>query len=283
MMTVQPALYPCNSYAEHALITPLIRFHGRIVRTFDELPQNGKLIELIKRVMIAITCPVVYLVLGITAFVGVVHAKCCKVTTTNNEIEIQGTATPINTRNLSGLKGLYQALGGRTAFNAIPTIRNFDGQLNIEEYTSPIMKGFHGEDKVFLIFCYLKRIPHLENQFEVQAEYIDWNPISEKWSGFCQGDPQLNFDAANGIAKGTLLEKMLFDRIKRLKNRQPMGILRHYPQIGNEKPEDKDIFRPHDAYLQGDDLEDFLDEDCLYYEVSPTENASDITLGIVPC
>lgn len=281
-MTVQPALHPCNSYTEHALITPLIRFHGRIVRTFDELPQNGKIIEVIKRVIIVIASPFAYLVLGITAFIGAIQVKCCKVTTENNEIDIPQTANPIRPQDLSGLNGLYQALGGRTAFNAIPTIRNFDGQLNIEEYTTPIMKGFHGEDKVFLIFCYLKRIPHLENQFEVQAEYIDWNPVLEKWSGFCQGEPQLNFNASNGIAKGSLLEKMLFDRIKRLKNRRPMGLLQHYPQIGNEKPEDKDIYRPHDAYLEGDDLEEFLDEDCLYYEASPPENASDITLGIVP-
>ena len=59
-----------------------------------------------------------------------------------------------------------------------------------------------------------------------------------------------------------------------------MGLLHHYPRIGNDKPEDKNVYRPTNAYLTGEDLEAFMDEDCLFYELRPQEGGTDIRLGI---
>lgn len=269
---------------EHKLISPLINYHGRILKTFQELPKEGRLQEIIKRICYVIAAPFCYLILSLTALLGWIHDKTFSTNLSQSEDDefevIADERIFFQPAHRSGLEGLYHAVGGRRVYEAIPVIETFDGQLNIDEYTTPILKGSHGDGKIFVIFCYLKSVPHGDDQLDVQAEYIGWNPNLETWSGFCHGDPQLNFGAH--IVKGTLLEQMLFDRIKRLRSQQPLGLLQHYPNIGNEKPEDKNLYRPDDSYLTGGDLEAFMDEDCLLYEVRPPENGSHVTLGIAP-
>lgn len=55
--------------SEHPSLKPLAKFHGRIVKTFSELPENGKVLEIAKRVLLVALSPFAYPAL---AFVGIV-------------------------------------------------------------------------------------------------------------------------------------------------------------------------------------------------------------------
>jgi hypothetical protein len=62
-------------YFEHPSVTPLLNFHGHIVKTFSALPQKGKAIEVAKRISLAIASPFTYLILAFIALIGYPYAR----------------------------------------------------------------------------------------------------------------------------------------------------------------------------------------------------------------
>lgn len=61
---------PSPLYSNNSLIKPLIKFHGKVISTFESLPTEGKALEIAKRVIIIAVSPFVYLGLGLLALVG---------------------------------------------------------------------------------------------------------------------------------------------------------------------------------------------------------------------
>ena len=63
----------CNltKYHYNPLITPLVKFHGKIVQTFDSLPKKAQVAEIAKRILRVIVAPFAYLALGPAALVGI--------------------------------------------------------------------------------------------------------------------------------------------------------------------------------------------------------------------
>ena len=59
-----------NPYIQNPLIAPIIHFHSRAISTFDDLPENGKVVEIAMRIAILVVSPLAYLALGILALVG---------------------------------------------------------------------------------------------------------------------------------------------------------------------------------------------------------------------
>src|ERR1700733_2698814 len=62
-----------NPYIQNPLIAPIIHFHGKVVSTFNDLPQNGKVLEVAMRIVILVVSPFAYLVLGISALIGLAY------------------------------------------------------------------------------------------------------------------------------------------------------------------------------------------------------------------
>jgi len=59
-----------TNYSNNLLIKPLITFHHRVITTFDDLPETGKVQEIAKRVAIIISVPFSYLSLSLLSLVG---------------------------------------------------------------------------------------------------------------------------------------------------------------------------------------------------------------------
>ena len=93
---------------------PLVLFHGKILHSFDRLPNNGKLVEIIKRVILIIAAPFLHLVLGCTALLSygihyVFRQRSVKPQDTRNSLTS-------NTAISSGPSGLYRTFRERSAF-----------------------------------------------------------------------------------------------------------------------------------------------------------------------
>lgn len=70
-----------NSSSEsirHPFISPLLQFHGRVLQTFDTLPESGQLVEVGKRVGVVAIALFAYVILGTLALVGIALEKCQK-------------------------------------------------------------------------------------------------------------------------------------------------------------------------------------------------------------
>lgn len=53
------------NYIKHDSMAPLSKFHGRIVKTFSMLPQEGKLVEIVKRIILVVIAPIAYVTLAL--------------------------------------------------------------------------------------------------------------------------------------------------------------------------------------------------------------------------
>lgn len=51
-------------------MAPLVQFHGHVVKTFSPLPQEGKLFEIVKRIILVVISPFVYLTLALMGMLG---------------------------------------------------------------------------------------------------------------------------------------------------------------------------------------------------------------------
>lgn len=57
-------------FTTHPSTIPLSTFHGHIVKIFSPLPSEGKFLEIVKRVILAVIAPFAYLLLAFVALVG---------------------------------------------------------------------------------------------------------------------------------------------------------------------------------------------------------------------
>lgn len=58
-----------NRTVSYPLAKPLNWYHGHVVKTFETLPKNGVLIELIKRIIVIALIPIAYPILGALALI----------------------------------------------------------------------------------------------------------------------------------------------------------------------------------------------------------------------
>lgn len=65
-----PVRFKTVEYTVHPLTTPLVEYHGLIVKTFSPLPSEGKLLEMVKRILLVVIAPFAYLVLALIAGIG---------------------------------------------------------------------------------------------------------------------------------------------------------------------------------------------------------------------
>lgn len=65
-----PSLSPYEERCSDCLITPFQNYHGRVVATFDQLPEHCPVLEIAARVCTLIVAPVAYLILGLVALAG---------------------------------------------------------------------------------------------------------------------------------------------------------------------------------------------------------------------
>ncbi len=55
------------------LTNPLAQFHSTFTSVLDQLPENGKILEITKRIMIVVVAPFAYLALGFLSLVGRIY------------------------------------------------------------------------------------------------------------------------------------------------------------------------------------------------------------------
>jgi hypothetical protein len=67
---------------------PLAKFHGHFLNTFSQLPLENKILEVVKRVIVAVVAPFAYLLLGFIAIVG----YPCTRTVSNTKIDTKNNS-----------------------------------------------------------------------------------------------------------------------------------------------------------------------------------------------
>lgn len=264
------------NFHHNPLVSPVIKFHGRVLKTFDALPENGKVIAVAKRVAIVVVSPLAYLVLGLTALLGLAldryfvkgHKKSEDVDGLEEEEVIQDD-DPVP---LLGNNKFFNVFEGRAAFDQIPELEGWDGTLDVTQMTASLMKS-EGENKVYVLFRILvpsidieTRLPNGRTRLEMGV--LHWNTQSETIEGIYGTESQVVLCVGNAVDSGSMLEDVIFDRVKRLMNGEYVGYAKRYPRVALMKPDNHDEFRPDDAYLSGEDLESYMDQDTLYYEVA---------------
>lgn len=167
---------------------------------------------------------------------------------------------------------MVKALGGIKKVMSIPIIENWNGEITVDDLKAPVMIGSHRDGTPFLLFCYTtskSRAP--------TGEYLGRKEGG--WGGAYCYPSELNLRSPNVIKDGTLEEKFMLDRITRLMNKRAMGTLERYEGSLASKPsKDKNSFRPNNAYLEGDELDAYMDLDTLFYEIKPSEGKTCILL-----
>lgn len=176
---------------------------------------------------------------------------------------------------------MVEALGGMDNVLKFPNLENWNGDITINHMTAPVVRGNHG--KPFLLFCYLvwndetgkfNRLP--------KGEYLSRNK-DDSWEGAYGEATQLNLGVgSNHIIKGSLAEKQMLNRIKRLINGEPVGIIQRYTKAGEEVLFVKEnIDTPKNAYLKSDELAAFMKEPTNQYERDPVKG-SEVFLYYLP-
>jgi chemotaxis protein histidine kinase CheA len=186
-------------------------------------------------------------------------------------LEIEAANDPVKQKILDDYTPqMVEALGGFEKFMSFPTLQNWTPAIKREELTGSVMVG-NKEGKPFIVFCYrirgeLKESGEIKVSFAFKSECFERS--EEGWTGANGSSNELNFKNSKSVKEGSLEEKYLLDRIRRLMNYETVGRLN-----GCVKGE-----LPKDAYLQGEDLEHYMNLDLGYYERKPEEGTTDIFL-----
>lgn len=174
---------------------------------------------------------------------------------------------------------IVEAIGGEAAFSSLPVVVNEDGVFDVEDMTAPIMKGSFGNYK-YLLFSYIMEDATGKNK--EYLEFLSWKENEQCWWSPRSYKRELAFCFSNEkIQKGSAEEHYMLNRIKRLVDGEPIGKLERYTSNGVDllyKPNDKDLYRPSDAYLKGAELEAFMDFPCMFYERECPFGSFDIIL-----
>jgi hypothetical protein len=273
----------CNNpsnYHYNPLISPLMELQGRIAKTFDQLPEEGKVTEVAKRIGYIAAAPFIYLGLALVALAGLIlngiwESKHISEIKKIKDETIEGLPCP----------EMIKALGGAEKVRNLPKI-DWNGFLDPKLMTHPVMQGKHGGAPYFL-FKYLKRDLETEEYigaliqpyYKAQMEYIGWDNESGVWKGVYAEESELNLRVSSAkILKGSLGEKHMVDRVSRLMRGEPVGRLKRYSKTMIIKPENKNDYRPNDSYLKGEELEEYMDLETLFYEKELPPGTTEIQL-----
>ena len=201
-------------------------------------------------------------------------------------MEIEAESDPIKKKLLDAYgHQMVEALGGLEKMKTFPTLTNWKGTLRVDDLKAPVMIG-NRNGTPFLLFCYIKRdeehVPHypVKEYFDLNGcstgEYIERTP--EGWKGAYATQSELNLRDPNAIKEGSLDEKHMLDRVRRLMNAEPVGILKSYEDFAILKPADKETIRPDDSYLKGDEMTAYMDLATIFYEREVEEGSTDLYL-----
>lgn len=273
------------TYHDNPLVSPLTSFHGRLVRTFDALPERGKIVEIAKRVALVAIAPLTYLVLGLIALMGIALNRFVvkNHSAASEDVEEAETAAegaqPAPEQQPDPVQGYEKFLsifGGREAFERIPQLAEWDGRPRVGIMTAPIM--WHDHPNYIYVLFHVQR-PLLDRNTEQpngrvrrSLEFLVFNKQAQVIAGGYEIGSDLMLNIPDPVEPGSLLEDIIYDRVRRLVNGEYVGYTKKYPGVALMKPANKDDFRPDDAYLTGEDLESYMDEPTLFYEVAEEED-----------
>lgn len=178
---------------------------------------------------------------------------------------------------------MVEALGGKENFLKVPELKNWNKDYYSKSINAPVMRGvIDGEP--FILFSYDYEVNKATKH---GRECLRWAKNTQSWQRASFSDSQLSLDLNKNpdIKANSKAETFMLDRIKRLVNGGYVGILDNYsdktgrPIFSLPKISDLDSLRPKDAYLKGQDLEDYMELDTVVYEKAPTEeDYTDISL-----
>jgi hypothetical protein len=256
-----------SNYQRNPLISPLLDFHGRFLKTADNLRQEGKFAEVCKRIGYIVAAPFAYLALAFLALAGIIFNPIWK----NKHVK---KVEVIEKEKFEGIPSeMIQALGGVEKVRNLPKIVNWNGSNDILPF--PIMFSEH-KDGPILIFTTRKAMPYYDlypNSYYIMfpIEAIQWQDKTETWRIKNPKESELGLRCSIPIKKGSLEEKYMIERIARLVKGEPVGKFKQYTNKNTSapvfsKPDNKDEFRPADSYLKGEELEQYMGLNTVFYE-----------------
>ena len=171
---------------------------------------------------------------------------------------------------------MVEALGGVDQYLALPKIKNWGGSIDLEHMKAPVMRGYHEKGRPFLLFCYF-RYSVDTGKYEVAGEYLGRRKDGS-WESAYAHPSELNLRSPNPILDNTLAAQHMLNKVTRLMSGEAMGAVERFPGIILSKPSDKGTWRPINAYLENETIEQFMDLDTLFYERKPKEGTSELFL-----
>lgn len=160
---------------------------------------------------------------------------------------------------------MIAALGGMDKMKSFPILKDWNGHLSeVNGLPGAVMLGRHSNGP-YLLFSYIEKDEKTE-RYHAKLECITHTDAG--WQGvygFAESH-QLNLRSPNTLKEGSLGEKHMLDRIRRLMNGEAVGRLKQYQGVVISKPDDKETIRPKDSYLKDKEMTAYLDLDTLFYE-----------------
>ncbi len=254
----------------------LIEFHGRVVNCFDALPEEGKWAELAKRVALVAASPFLYLAYSIVYLAGMITDMYWE----NKHI---AEIAEIEKEKIEWLPcpRVIKALGGAEKVKQLPELKVLTA--NPKQMEHPVMIHFHEGKPAFLFRVFLENgksgpdDPGYPNHSGSGVIAIAWNPQLQAWTGTNENPLLLMQDL---IPKDSLDEKYMAEKIERLVQGKPVGLMERYPGLGLFVPDDKSPYRPDEktSYLKGAALDEYMKTKTPYYEKEVIPGEEEIVL-----
>lgn len=251
-----------HNFHYNPLIEPLIKFHGKVIRTFDTLPKNGKVLEVVKRIAQVVAAPFAYLGLSMTALVGLCCNRHWKSTHSKKIAEIKSAKAKtkaeeearvkaaeeeqrkaaeearrrleltekIRRETVEGLDNprFIQAMGGAEAVRAIPHIdRSWDGDPDMKWMTAPVMKYIKNDVTYFMFALYYLHPDPALKYFNKGVAILSWNNQDKYWQ--CPSPQGVPHDLLitpthdSRVVLGSQEETKMIERIDHLISQEPVG------------------------------------------------------------
>ena len=172
---------------------------------------------------------------------------------------------------------MIDALGGVKKILDLPVINNW----NFDEKTlpGPVTIGRKSDSQITLIFCYGRLTDKLRLDSEILER--DGNGWKHRPKGLVAPTNLTEIDFTKNCEKiedGSVTERFMTDKISRLVNGRAVGFVAKYPNTGFNKNLNKDETRPDNSYLNGAELEAYMDLETIYYETKPADGYTDLIL-----
>lgn len=170
---------------------------------------------------------------------------------------------------------MVETLGGVDKFLDIPTFTGNSEQINQKDVTASLMKGYHSDGSPFLLFHYLKYSNDLHSYIRT-TEYLERDiKDPNKWKTYSKYPGELHLRFFYPINDGSLGEKFMLNKIKRLVARQAVGVCVDPPL---RTPYSYSLLIPEKAYLKGNELATYTQEGYGLYEEKHEEGKTGLFL-----